>query len=236
MIEIRYNSIKEYTDAFIRNYDKILPVEYEPPSQINISVLDRINDVVPKQFIAGAIKIGTTYFTMFTDHATAIHVLNNPQTHVNEHNVLHSTDGPAVKWDDLHAHMIHGVAFQDVAVWQKIADRNMSVEDMLALQNMEQRRVALTHFGPEKMFEYLKPNLISSSKRGNKLYTAKMTIPRNNGINVETTIAFLIYNDPHTSRQFMSFVDPDNTDADDAMVTKFPGLTRDDYDVLEVEA
>lgn len=245
MTEIKYyTSINIFTDVFFKNYDTIVPnKEYEEPSAVNIEILSRMNDAKCKvAFLASAVKIGTTYFTSFTAQGIT-HVLKNPETHLNEFGVLHSIDGPAVSWDDYKLHIIHGVIFEDVDLWKKISDKKLSIMDMFKLENIEQRRVALTHYGSERMFKELKPELIHSSKRGNKLWHTEIQVPGHNGRETTFPISFLQYDDPYTKREYISFVDPDIKEADDAMTSKFPDpthqgydLTREEYDQLEVEA
>ena len=105
----------------------------------------------------------------------------------------------------------------------------------MAIQNIEQRRVACKHYGKDKIFKALSPVLIHKSDRGNELYEVSFGT---DGWRRKQLI--LKYKDPSTTREYLSGIprqDDQNQeikDADQAMAWKF-SLTKDEYDLLTVE-
>lgn len=121
----------------------------------------------------------------------------------------------------------------DVNLWKKITERKLTVWKLLSLTNIEQRRVALEYYGPEIIFESLKPKLIDKSSRGNKLWKCVVEVPeRNNTRGLD--LVFLEYGCPSTERKYISFVEPRFTKADEAMAWKH-NMTETEYDKLKIE-
>jgi len=87
--------------------------------------------------------------------------------------------------------------------WIKIARDEMTLQDILALKNIEQRRHAIRHFSYERLLRESKAILIDKSERGNELYLIK----REAGI-YQVDAYFLKYKCVSTSREYVSPVDP----------------------------
>jgi len=121
----------------------------------------------------------------------------------------------------------------DVNLWKKITERKLTVWKLLSLTNIEQRRVALEYYGPEIIFESLKPKLIDKSSRGNKLWKCVVEVPQNNNTR-SLDLVFLEYGCPSTERKYISFVEPRFTKADEAMAWKH-NMTETEYDKLKIE-
>ena len=161
---------------------------------------------------------------------------------------LHSVRQPAVQWGDLKMHYIHGVIFTDddpipnstsninsQTLWQQICKRKLKASQVITINNQEQKRVAIEHYGMEKIFSALEKKLIDSSLRGNKLYEVKI-----GSESWRTHQLVLMYKDVSTGRRYVSGV-PRRDDegkeiqtADHAMAWKF-SLTEDEYRHLIVE-
>ncbi|SVA95146.1 uncharacterized protein METZ01_LOCUS148000 [marine metagenome] len=154
---------------------------------------------------------------------------------------LHSVTQPAVQWgkvQPIKQYYIHGVLFDSSdgeSLWSDVCNRRLTPEEVISIDNMEQRQVAMKHYGVEKVFDALEKTLINESERGNKLYEVKMSNDR-----WRTPQLILRYKDPSTDRVYSSGI-PRTDDqgnkierADHAMAWKF-SLTEDEYKHLIVE-
>ena len=162
-------------------------------------------------------------------------VLQSPICKLDDELKLHSVKVPAIQWGGrINEHYIHGVRF-DTSAWTGISSRKWTPEQVMAIQNIEQRRVACKHYGKDKIFKALSPVLIHKSDRGNELYEVSFGT---DGWRRKQLI--LKYKDPSTTREYLSGIprqDDQNQeikDADQAMAWKF-SLTKDEYDLLTVE-
>jgi hypothetical protein len=94
--------------------------------------------------------------------------------------------------------------FKVIETWidiAKNAKENYTVEDLLSLDNIEQRMAALRIFGAEKLIEETHAECVSKSKRGNELYK----IPRERGLFDEDAY-YLKYSCVSTGRIYVSGV------------------------------
>jgi hypothetical protein len=164
------------------------------------------------------------------------HVLNNPKIKTSENTRgvqrFHSVSGPAIMWDDLEFHFIHGVRFGK-DVWEKVTKREYSVVDIMKLVNTEQRRVALEYYGSDSMFKELDCDLIDWSPRGNKLWETEINVGESRRP-MPMKVHFLTYTCPSTAREYTCFSDPSIIKADAAMAAKF-GMTEEEYYTLRRE-
>jgi len=152
---------------------------------------------------------------------------------------LHSTTGPAVQWrDGSGQYFLHGVNFRqnlddcmsEPELWRKIvSSKDLSLNEILRIPNMEQRHVALKLHGAEKLLQEVgaQAQLIDKSKRGNELYKIELII-------WGRTLKLLKYKDPSTERIYVSFVRYECEKADEAMAWKFQ-LSEEEYRLLKVE-
>lgn len=146
-------------------------------------------------------------------------------------NRLHGGEKPAIEFaDGNHYFLVRDVYF-DADMWKKIQSRNMPINEILALPNIEQRCVALEFLGPEKLLEQSKAVLIHGpTKKGNSLYTVKLNMGSNRVGNAagEYEYKLLQYGCPSTDRKYASFVPEDIKDADAAMAWKF-NISKEQY-------
>ena len=157
---------------------------------------------------------------------------------------LHSVTQPAVQWgkvEPIKQYYIHGVLFDGSigrdgeGLWSDVCNRRLTPEEVISIDNMEQRQVAMKHYGVEKVFDALEKTLINESERGNKLYEVKMSNDR-----WRTPQLILRYKDPSTDRVYSSGIPRTDEQgnkierADHAMAWKF-SLTEDEYKHLIVE-
>ena len=141
---------------------------------------------------------------------------------------LHSVSEAAVHWQgDQNDYFIHGVMFEK-HLWEKVTKREMKIKEMLQIQNIEQRHVAIQLYGYDTMVDELDAELLNRSKRGNELYLLRDNLISGRSIKI------LKYKCPSTGRIYFSFVPDDINFADNAMAWKFH-LTPKEYDNLEIE-
>lgn len=142
---------------------------------------------------------------------------------------LHSTGGMAIKWSDGWGfHAIHGVRMPE-ELHKKITERTITPAEVLALENIEQRMVALKILGAEFVIQALPNKKVDTGKNGNELFEVKIENEKN---------FCLKYKCPSTDRIYVSFVDPEvgaKKDADLAMAWKF-GITKKMYQAMRLES
>lgn len=155
-----------------------------------------------------------------------------------EQNRLHSdSEEGAVVWKDGYRnYFIHGVVF-DHDLHNKVVNKKLPIRDILALENIEQRYIALELYGAEELFKNLGKDakLIDKSKRGNALYEIHGLIRGRGGASTGQVVKLMRYIDPSTGREYVSFVPPEIKTADEGMAWKFT-ITEEKYDTLKIEA
>lgn len=93
-----------------------------------------------------------------------------------------------------------------VMLWIDIAEKaktEMSFKEILAIENIEQRRAALRIFGEERLLDEAHAELLDEGSHSQQLYV----IPESVGA-FDTAAFFLKYNCPSTGRLYISGVDP----------------------------
>ena len=168
---------------------------------------------------------------------------------------LHSTTGPAIQWrDGCGNYFLLGVDFSEKLIdvisnkvpelWKKITSGAITFKEVLNIENMEQRQVAIRLYGHERLVREMGGKLIDRSKHGNdwnELYQVdgrKLGTMRNrNGQEVEfpEKMLYVSYRDRSDDRRYMSPVPPDIKTANDAIAWKFY-LTSQGYDLLTIES
>ena len=163
-------------------------------------------------FVVGFYKKGI-WNVVFTENFVFICKLPK-EVHQDQQGRPHSEIGGAIKWrDGIENYFIHGVGFEK-ELWIKIVNDKLTCEEILKLENIEQRYVALMMKGAKNLLTELDAKLIDSSERGNELYIIENII-RNR------TLKLLKYKCPSTGRIYISFVPDEFTDADKSMAWKF---------------
>jgi hypothetical protein len=130
--------------------------------------------------------------------------------------VLHSETESAVRFaDGFELYYLYGVNFKK-DLWGKITEKKITGKEILELENIEQRMVAMKVIGMENLLEDLNAKLINKSEKGNELYLIE---------NVFSQPAYYLkYKCPSTNRVYVSGIDPEigkRKSADEAMAWKF---------------
>jgi hypothetical protein len=124
---------------------------------------------------------------------------------------LHSVTSPAVEFRSGYSlYSIHGVTFEK-ELWEKVTSRTITTSELLQIKSVDQRFVAMNHFGFENLLDKINKKLIDTGKYGNKLYQTKFS---------KIAVKFLTYPDIDGKGQRLSFVDPKFKKADEAMAWK----------------
>jgi ribosomal 30S subunit maturation factor RimM len=152
-----------------------------------------------------------------------LYILPFPEVRLNEKKQLHNLNGYALKFADKKTYWIEGVKFNK-DLWQKVVDKKMSFKEIMKLENIEQRMVALKMMDAEKLLKESNAKLLDKSERGNELYLIE---------NVFSQPAyFLKYKCPSTGRVYISGIDPNvakkNPNADYCQSWKM-GISIDEY-------
>ena len=143
---------------------------------------------------------------------------------------LHSEKEVAIEFaDGYKQHYLWGVYFNE-DLWKKVVSKKLTFKEIMALENMEQRMVALKLYDPEQLLAEAKAIKLNESKRGNELYEVKDIFPQ--------TEYFLKYTCPSTGRVYVKCVDQEagsKNDADYAQAWSL-SMTKDEYLGLTLEA
>src|SRR3990167_456175 len=148
---------------------------------------------------------------------------------------LHSDTKAAISWkDNTEIYYLHGVKF-DKELWQKVVSLKMTFKEIMAIENMEQRMVALKYH-PDTLIKSEHSKLIDTwtnprTKDDIELYEVSGIFNR--------TQYFASYKDQSTERMYVSAIDPDakefNKTALSAMAWKF-SLQEKEYKSILTEA
>lgn len=143
----------------------------------------------------------------------------------NHEGILHSIKEPAVQWkNNYDIYFIHGVEF-DKKLWTKIVENKLTAINILKIDNIEQRYIALKMIGPEKLINQLNAKLISKTERNNELYEIKIKYD---------TYKILKYKCPSTDRIYVKFVPPEINSADEAQAWSFQ-ISIEEYSIMKKE-
>jgi hypothetical protein len=155
-------------------------------------------------------------------------------TKLNAQERLHNENGPAIKWGDgFDFYFIDSVAFNK-KLYNDLIKQKLTSQQILQLQNIEQRRIALRMRGAEHILNDLKGKCIDKWFSPQlKDFVELYELPDFLG----ATAKLVKYNDPSTGRLYTSFVPEEFTDpitgkkspmtkAVQAMATKFKISTQ----------
>lgn len=164
-----------------------------------------------------------------------VHVMISPILKFDLTNQFHSTDGPAIEIStdskkSIKQFYIHGVKL-DEKFYKKVIKRELSSQEVLAIENIEVRRVCMQYYGLENLIQQLKPKTLNKSERGNELI--QITIKDRS--DREQHCKVVKYTCPSTGRIYVSGVPENIQQADEAMAWKF-SLTEEEYEELSKEA
>lgn len=111
---------------------------------------------------------------------------------------LHSLNEAAVQWrDGFDNYAIDRVMF-DFTLWQAIRHRNISAQDIMKLQNIEQRTVVMRHVGYENVLKDLKTKTLD---------ICKFTHPRTNRPMEYEVLETNLADDNETMARFVKLID-----------------------------
>ena len=150
-----------------------------------------------------------------------------PEKVLKANDKLHSTSSPSVLFrDGFSIYNIHGIKFEK-NLWEKVSKRELTPREIMLISNIEQRRVAINHYGWDEIFDYFDKTLINKSKRNSKaeLYRVK-------GLAQNIEINIVRYKDPSTDRWYVSQV-PDEDDYNKKIETANHAMAWKSYMTLE---
>jgi len=149
-------------------------------------------------------------------------------TYLRDRYVLHSEDEPSIYYcEDFQIFALWGVRL-DKELHQKITTRTITATEVLALENIEQRMVALKYLGDNTILETLGSTLLNKQE-GYELF-------RVNGF--EQKEYALRYSCPSTKRVYVSFVEPQIGEKGDpilAVASKWK-MTKDEWLSIKAHA
>jgi hypothetical protein len=145
----------------------------------------------------------------------------------NDNNNLHSLEGPAIEWKDGYCQYWIDDVYFDKELFDKITKKEISAQEVVRLENIEQRYIALKTIGAEKILKELDAELIHKTDR-NELYGL-------DGIIKDKTIKMLKYKCPSTGREYVKFVPYEMKNADEAQGWSFR-LEFKEYQKLNIES
>jgi hypothetical protein len=88
-------------------------------------------------------------------------------------NRLHSTEHPAVSWKGYELYFLNGLCFEK-SLWEKVVSGKMPVEDIFAIENAEQRRVAYEVMEKTRMKELKDYKVLDEVKDDGYGYSMKV--------------------------------------------------------------
>ena len=131
---------------------------------------------------------------------------------------------PAIVWHDgTKSFYKHGICVDGINL------KKRRLQDLLQTRDIEQRTALLKDCDFDELMRTAipPPELINKSKRGTKLYEMQLEPGH--------MARFLVYNDPSTGREYVSYVPPETQTADEGMAWKFQ-LEEKEYENLDGEA
>ena len=151
-------------------------------------------------------------------------ISKSPKTKRDDNQRLHSLNSKAVEFLSGYGfYAIHGVLFNE-KLWIKVKDRKLNPNELLKLENVDQRFVAINHYGIENMMKELNTKLLNTGKYGNKLYSFMFE---------DEDIRLLSYPDIDNGKERVAFINPKFKKADEAMANKH-NCTLKQYYAMEI--
>ena len=91
---------------------------------------------------------------------TKIYVFPFPKIKVDENKRLHSEIAPALIWLNKESYWLLGVKF-DKSLWGKIVQKTITPKEIFAIENQEQKSIAMRIYGYDKMIEGSEAKVLS---------------------------------------------------------------------------
>ena len=122
-----------------------------------------------------------------------------------ENGMLHSENGKSVEYaDGWGLYTLRGVSFDsDVELYQKIVDKTITGKEVMQIQDVDKRTIAISMLKPDELLRQLNAILIDTGSEGTKLYECK------NFMDTGKTEYCMLMTDWSTPRQFVEFVPPE---------------------------
>lgn len=181
-----------------------------------------------------AIEAGAGYRVEWED---VLYIIPTPLVLIDEQNRFHSDFAPAIRWKSGHAfYYLRGENF-DKALWEKIVTQKITAKEVMQMEDIDKRTIAISMLKPGEMLKQLKAKLIHTGVKGNRLYECK------NFMDTGKTEYALVMTDASTPREFIKFTPPDVGKQRDADVATAAGyqdaegnsMPLEDYLAIELE-
>ena len=146
----------------------------------------------------------------------------------NDHR-LHSDQEPAIEWaDGFKLWALRGVFFE-YEIWHKIITHEFQIEDLMKIENADQRAVAVSFLRPDRLLKHVKAEHIHTGIKGTKLYKVPNFMDRGETEYCMTMVC------PSTGRDFLEWVEPDIGKQGDADLAQASSFMDEDGNRLSVE-
>ena len=134
-------------------------------------------------------------------------ILTKPKVRQDTSNFLHSDEFPALQWDDTGFYYLHGVKFPE-DLWKKIVSHKMPFQDVLAIDDIDQRTQAMKYGDVEEFLAHAGAKTIDTHTKktlaGKEINYKLVEIPK--GETFTQNVHFAIYDCPSTDKTYMSGV------------------------------
>lgn len=148
---------------------------------------------------------------------------------------LHSEVNPAIEWPTEKYYFLYGVKFEK-DLWQKIVDKTISSKEIFALQNQEQKSVAMRVYGYDKMIADMEAKVLSEKGQmiNGQIYNYQV-LEVDLGDDVMPA-RFVKVKDFSTEREYLLRVDPHQKETTDPIgaLAWCAGVPKEEYK-LEIE-
>jgi hypothetical protein len=153
-----------------------------------------------------------------------LYLAPTPLVKIDKQNRFHSEIAPAIRWKDASEfYYLDGINLPKEN-WRKVVGKTAKFQEIMDLQNMEQRMVSFKYLGTDWLLRETKAKKIDCNERGDVLYEI-------NGI-IEKPIKLAKYLDWSTDRVYIDFVLPEHTKIDEALGWKH-FFTLEQYKLAE---
>ena len=126
----------------------------------------------------------------------------------NTQNFMHSDEFPAIEWrDGFKLHYLNGVFFPE-DLWKQVVSKEMPFEDILKIEDIDQRTQAMRYGDPLKFFKHVGATEIDTytkyTKENKAINYSLYKIPK--GDIFRTDAYYMLYLCPSTDKTYMSGV------------------------------
>ena len=159
-----------------------------------------------------------------------LYICPNPILRFSAEFNYHSDTEPAIEWKNgLKVYYLNGVYFKE-DLWKKVISKKMSFEEILAIEDIDQRTQAMKYGDVEKFLEFVEAKKLDEHQKetldGVKINYALWEIPITKKIFTETAY-YMLYDCPSTGKKYISGV-PKFSKVEEAMAWKI-GVSPEDW-------